>query len=180
MSNNMDHINFIPNTQKSSEGYVIATEAHPYRGYIIGFILTLVIYAGILGGIYWFYVINPTNEYNQILADLNAKNSIYYPKDDLNQTLYSVNAVITQTYDIVAIIKEIEVTYDTNFKTVSWTYNKQKKIINLSARTSSFEAANSQVSKIKGVKGIVDASYPDIKKSSDGSGVTLDISIKLK
>ena len=83
MSNNMENISFIPNRQKGLEGYVMTQKEHPYRGYIIGFILTLIIYIGVLGAVYWVYIIKPTNEYNQILSDLNARNSVYYPKDDL-------------------------------------------------------------------------------------------------
>jgi len=180
MSNNMENISFIPNTQKGLEGYVTVIEKHPYRGYIIGFISALIIYIGVLSGIYWFYVINPTNKYTQILSDLNAKNSIYYPKDDLEQTVYNVNTIISQTYDITEIIQEIEATYDADFKTNSWTYNKQKKSIVFSAEAASFEVANSQIAKIKKVKGIIDVSYPDLTKSSERGGVNLNISIKLK
>jgi hypothetical protein len=128
----MQNISFIPNTQKGSEGYLIVKKEHPYRGYIIWFIFALIVYIGSLGGVYWFYIINPTNEYTQILADLNAKNSVYYPKDDLQKTVYNVNAVIAEVYDPVDIIKEIELTYDSNFKIISWTYNKQKKSMILS------------------------------------------------
>lgn len=180
MSNNMENISFIPNTQKGSEGYIVTQKKHPYRGYIIGFILTLIIYIGALRGVYWFYIMRPTSEYTQILADLNAKNSTYYPKDDLERTVYSVNAVIAQTYDPVEIVKTIEATYGSNFKTTSWLYNKQKKTITLSAQASSFEYAIEQVAKIKGVKGVVDVTYPGIDKSSDGDGVELGLSIKLK
>lgn len=180
MSNNMENISFIPNRQKGSEGYVTIKEEHPYRGYIIGFILTLIIYIGVLGAVYWVYIIKPTNEYNQILADLNERNSVYYPKDDLEKTVYNVNTLISQTYNPVEIMKEIEATYTTGFKTSSWVYNRQKKTIILSVQALSFDDANSQISKIKEVKGVIDASYPDIRKNSEGSGVSLDILIKLK
>lgn len=180
MSNNMENISFIPNTQKGSEGYVSIKEEHPYRGYIIGFIFILIMYIGSLGAIYWYYVIQPTNELNQSLSSLNAKNSIYYPKDDLQKTAYNVNAIIAEEYDLVAMIKEIEATYGPNFKTTSWAYNKQKKNIVFSATANSFEDANEQINKMKAVTGVLDVSYPDIEKSTDGSGVTLDITIKLK
>jgi hypothetical protein len=88
--------------------------------------------------------------------------------------------VIAQTYDPVEIVKTIEATYGSNFKTTSWLYNKQKKTITLSAQASSFEYAIEQVAKIKGVKGVVDVTYPGIDKSSDGDGVELGLSIKLK
>jgi hypothetical protein len=180
MLNNMENISFIPNTQKGLEGYVTVIEKHPYRGYIMGFVLALIVYVGVLSGIYWFYIMRPTSEYTQILADLNAKNSVYYPKDDLEKTVYNVNTVISQIYDPVEMVKAIEATYGSDFKTTSWLYNKQKKTIVFSAQASSFEVANSQIAKIKGVKGVVDVSYPGIDKSSDGVGVALNLSIKLK
>jgi hypothetical protein len=176
----MENISFIPNTQKGSEGYISRKEEHPYGGYIIGFLSILIMYLGALGFVYWYFVIQPTNKYTQILADLNAKNSIYYPKDDLEQTVYNINTVISQAYDITEIIKEIEATYDIDFKTNSWVYNKQKKSIVFSAEASSFEAVNVQVDKIKKVKGVVDVSYPDLTKNSEKGSVNLNISIKLK
>ena len=91
-----------------------------------------------------------------------------------------MNTLISQTYNPVEIMKEIEATYTTGFKTSSWVYNRQKKTIILSAQALSFDDANSQISKIKEVKGVIDASYPDIRKNSEGSGVNLDILIKLK
>jgi len=180
MSNNMENISFIPNTQKGSEGYVSAKEKHPYRVYIIGFTLLLIMYMGSLSFVYWYFIIQPTNKLNQSISSLNLKNSMYYPKDDLQNTLYNVNSLITESYDPVEMIKAIEATYSPDFKTTSLTYNKQKKNIVFTATANSFEAASEQITKIKAVKGVIDVSYPDIKKNNSGNGVSLDITIKLK
>lgn len=180
MSNNMEHISFIPNTQKGSKGYISRKEEHPYRGYIIGFVLALILYILTLGVVYWYYVVQPTNILNQSISSLNAKNNKYYPQDDLKQTAYNINSVITQIYDPIEMIKAIEATYGSNFKTTSWIYNKEKKNINISATATSFEAANEQITKMKEIRGVIDVSYPGINKIGDGEGVSLDITIKLK
>jgi hypothetical protein len=176
----MENISFIPNTQKNSEGYVSIKEERPYRGYIIGFLLILIMYIGALGFVYWYFIIQPTNTLNESIASLNAKNSIYYPKDDLQQTLYNLDSIISEAYDPVTMIKVIEATYGPNFKVTSWTYNKQKKNIVFSATANSFEDVNEQITKMKAVQGVVDVSYPDLKKSPDGNGVAIDITIQLK
>lgn len=176
----MENISFIPNTQKSSGGYIIDKKENRNKGIIIWLISILVLYISILAGVYWFYIIKTTNDLNQILSNLDSSNSAYYPKGDLQRIALSLNDIISKTYDPLPVIEQIEATYNSDFTGTSWTYDKDTKTISLSVNASSIELVVAQIDKLIAIPSIANIPFPDINKTSNESTISFDLMIKLK
>lgn len=175
----MDTIKFIPKNQRNLEQLdeLNSKSKDNTLIYILGgFFL---VYIGIVGFVYWFFVVQEKAKITQAIEKLDNANSSYYITTDLDQGLFNIADLINNSYDSIEAIKSIESAYIPGSVVSQFSYDKVNKEISMAMSTSSFINATKQIDSFKALPLISNVTFSAL--SSDGSGkVSFTVQIKLK
>jgi hypothetical protein len=177
----MDDIHFVPQNQKNIGELSKNLNYNKNRVIIIFFIIMFVLYVLMIMLVYWFFIIRETNKINQIIFDLDSKNSQYYPKNiDFEQALYNINDLITNSYNPISVIKSIESSYVLNSNVSNFSYNKLDKTINIAITVPTISDVTAQVQKFSSISGVSKVDFFSTNTPNNSSEVSFIVKIILK
>jgi hypothetical protein len=177
----MDAIKFIPQSQQRVDMAVTQKKQSSGQALIIVLIVLFVVYSAIVGSVYTLLVMRVQSNLTQSIAELDAVNESYYPKDvSLSDSLFNLKKIISDFYDPTAVIKPIESSYIANARVDGFSYNKNNKTINISLVTTSLNDVTEQISKFKALDGVSEADFSSTNLVGESSGVSSVITIILK
>lgn len=169
-------ITFIPDKQKN-----IYLRVNKNNKVIIGFIVLFVIYILLVGLFYWFFLLREQSKIDNLISELDSKNSVYYPKGlSLEQTLFNLNDIVNNAYNPIPVITNIESAYLPNSVVSSFFYNKTNKIITIAMQVPSLTNVSAQVQKFSLIDGVAKVDSNSIESSINNSLVSFGVEIRLK
>lgn len=172
----MNYISFIPENQKNI--YLSVNKSNKFIIWLVGL---FIIYIVSIGASYWFVLLREQSKIDALIAELDEKNSSYYPKDiNIEQTLFNLNDLINNSYDPIPVVNSIESAYLPNAIISNFIYNKTNKIISISMNVPSINDVNSQIQKFSSIEGVSKVDFNSINSSKENSQVLFGVEIKLK
>lgn len=176
----MEKFNFIPINQKNIDQLTQSKEDNKFTSIIKLFIVLFIIYVITLISLYWFFVIQEKSKLVKSIGELDALNYQYYPKGNLEQSLFNINNLIVNFYDPNIVIKSVESSYIPNSNIDKFVYNKSNKTINIYMTVNSISDVTAQVEKFKAIDKVSNVNFSSTSSKNKNEGVSFDVTILLK
>jgi hypothetical protein len=176
----MDSIKFVPQSQKNIEqleGFKSINKGDRLIYILISF---FVIYSAVVGGGYWFFVVQEQNRVFKAIKDLDSTNSQYYINNDLEQGLFNIVDLIEGYYNPITAMKEIESAYVSGARISGFSYNKTSKIVNISMTVSSINDVTKQIDNFNKLQTVASSSYSAVSSDTNDVGFSFGVEIILK
>lgn len=175
----MDTVSFIPQNQKNiNEEKSSKFLSKPYMSTLVVMTICLFIYASVVIGLYWVFIMQPKSLVNEQTLVLDGQNGKYYPSGDLEQNIFNVSDIIQKRNDISSIIQSIEATYVPNLRVQNISYTKANNTIILVATVPTIEDVNTQVQAINRLSGVLPVDLPPLTQG--GQVLSFSLIIRLK
>lgn len=175
----MESFQFIPTSQKNIDQLISKKSSNLDSKVINWLIMLLIIYIIVVGVIYWLTIINEESKLKQKINIIDDKNLEYYPKGDLEQTLFNLNDLVYNVYNPISVIKSIEAAYIPNSRVKSFVYSKMNKSINFIMVVPSISDVTIQVQRFKEIKGITNVDFTSSNTVSGSSEASFNVTIRL-
>lgn len=175
----MESFQFIPTSQKNIDQLISKKSSNLDSKVINWLIMLLIIYIIVVGVIYWLTIINEESKLRQAITLIDVKNSVYYPKGDLEQTLFNLNDLVYNVYNPISVIKSIEAAYIPNSRVKNFVYSKMNKSINFIMVVPSISDVTIQVQRFKEIKGITNVDFTSSNTVSGSSEASFNVTIRL-
>ena len=175
----MESFQFIPTSQKNIDQLINKKSSNPDSKVIIWLTFLFIIYSITVGAVYWVTIINEESKLRQAITLIDAENSVYYPKGDLEQTLFNLNDLFDNSYNPIPVIKSIEAAYIPNSMIKNFLYSKIDKSINFTMMVPSINDVTVQVQRFKNIKEIAGVDFEKASTVAGNSEATFNVKIRL-
>ena len=175
----MENIHFIPQNQRNI-GSLVDKSYNKNRIIITNLIIIFIFYCLILGGIYWYFVLQNIDKLKQSISNIDSTNSQYYPKGgELDQVLFNITDIVNNNYNPINVIKALESNYIANSSISAFSYSKSSKSINIAMIVPSYSDVTLQVQKFSSIEGVSKVDFSSVNNLGKGQEVSFEVKILL-